>query len=171
MNRIYINNNYNNNNIFKILFCGNSFVGKTCLIKRLHTNNFHEKLSQTIGIDFTSISYNIDNKNCLLRLLDTTGQNKYSDLILQQARDVDGVVFVYDISDMNSFQEIENWQKKIQTVSKENIQFTLIGNKCDLQDRQVPKSKGLEYAESNSMNFFETSAKDGKDISKTGGLK
>ncbi|EAR88264.1 small GTPase family Rab protein (macronuclear) [Tetrahymena thermophila SB210] len=153
-----------NDNKIRILFCGNINVGKSCIIQRLITNNFIENYTPTVGVDFRSIYYQINQTKVQVNLLDIPGQDRYNALTLSQIRNVDGVVFVYDISDMDSFTDIINWQQKIQSAAHENTFQTLLGNKCDLLDRQVPFNKGLEFAESKSMNFFETSAKNGKDV-------
>lgn len=41
----------------------------------------------------------------------------------------------------------------------------IVGNKIDLEDkRTVSKQRGLEYAESKKIAFYEVSAKDGTNI-------
>ena len=46
-----------------------------------------------------------------------------------------------------------------------NILICLIGNKTDLEEkREVSYEEGKNFAEENNLLFFETSAKDGKNI-------
>ena len=68
---------------------------------------------------------------------------------------------VYDITDRQSFQDIENWLGEVRQHASPNIVKILVGNKCDLKDqRQVSYQEGKEFAESLGMQFLETSAKD-----------
>ncbi|KAL4476523.1 hypothetical protein ABPG74_010256 [Tetrahymena malaccensis] len=161
MSQVY---NNNNNNIIRILVCGNQYVGKTSLIQKLRTNDFQENYTPTVGVDFTSIKYEINQKKVQLRLFDISGQNRYLDLIPSQVRNIDGVVFIYDITDLNSFLDITMWLNKVDSAANINIFKTLIGNKCDLSNRQVPYNKGQEFSEEYNMNFFETSVRNGKDV-------
>ena len=61
---------------------------------------------------------------------------------------------VYDITDRQSFQDIENWLEEIQKHASPNVAKLLVGNKCDLEnERAVSVQEGREYAESLGMNF------------------
>ena len=40
----------------------------------------------------------------------------------------------------------------------------LLGNKCDLPDREVPYNVAMEYARSKNFGFLEVSAKTGMNI-------
>ena len=40
----------------------------------------------------------------------------------------------------------------------------LLGNKCDLPDREVPYNTAMEYARSRNFGFLEVSAKSGMNI-------
>lgn len=44
--------------------------------------------------------------------------------------------------------------------------LALVGNKCDCleSERKVPKQKANEFAKSNGMMFYETSAKTGEGV-------
>ena len=79
---------------------------------------------------------------------------------------------VYDITDDESFKEIENWKNKfMQQANVENPRkypFLLLGNKADRSnsDRKVNLNEGEMYAKNNHMEFFETSATNGQNIEK-----
>ncbi|KAL4473212.1 hypothetical protein ABPG72_015593 [Tetrahymena utriculariae] len=156
--------NDNNSNDIRILFCGNANVGKSCLIERYLSNIFLENYTPTVGIDYRAKFHIINQTKVQIKLFDIPGQNRFQDIMLSQLRKVDGVVFVYDISDMDSFLDIKHWQEKVKSTDNQNIFQLLIGNKCDKLDKQVPLSQGQEYAYDNNMNFFETSAKNGKHV-------
>ena len=48
-----------------------------------------------------------------------------------------GILLVYSIGDLASFQALENWMRQIKMHSSENVVKILIGNKCDLAERKV----------------------------------
>ena len=67
---------------------------------------------------------------------------------------------VYDITDRESFENLNSWLIEIEKNANKNVYKLLIGNKCDLEDkRNVTFQEGKDFAESNGMKFMETSAK------------
>lgn len=74
-------------------------------------------------------------------------------------------MLVYDITDSNSFQQIENWLEKVQVNCPPNVTMMLVGNKADMEaDRQVSKEEAMQYAKEKKMLFIETSAKNRTNI-------
>lgn len=74
----------------------------------------------------------------------------------------DCFLFVYSITDRNSFEEIINLKKQVENVRRStNISGILVGNKLDLlHDRQVPVSDASELADEIGCKFYEVSAAD-----------
>ena len=73
---------------------------------------------------------------------------------------------VYDITDLETFQALDTWLIEIEKNSPKDVYKVLVGNKCDMENnRRVTVNQGKEYAEQNGMKFFETSAKDSKNVS------
>jgi len=76
-----------------------------------------------------------------------------------------GCILVYDITDRQSFQDIENWLGEVRQHASPNIVKILVGNKSDLKEqRQVSYQEGKEFADSLGMQFLETSAKEKMNI-------
>jgi Ras-related protein Rab-2A len=74
-------------------------------------------------------------------------------------------IVVYDISNEITFKNVKDWIDDVRAQSPKNIYIMLVGNKNDLvEKRQVSYEKGLEYANSNNINFIETSAKTGENV-------
>lgn len=48
--------------LFKIIFIGDSNVGKTCIIHSFQSGEFRDKQHNTIGVDFTVHTMDIDGK-------------------------------------------------------------------------------------------------------------
>lgn len=71
---------------------------------------------------------------------------------------------VYDISNRDSFESIENWYNEIMD-DDNHPEVILIGNKCDLlEKRTVEFEEGVKLAENLGIPFFETSAKTSVNI-------
>ena len=67
---------------------------------------------------------------------------------------------MYDITDRDSFENLNSWLIEIEKNANKNVYKLLIGNKCDLEDkRKVTYQEGKDFATSNGMQFIETSAK------------
>ena len=67
---------------------------------------------------------------------------------------------VYDITDRESFENLNSWLIEIEKNANKNVFKILIGNKCDFEDkRKFTFQEGKDFADSNGMKFLETSAK------------
>lgn len=148
---------------YKIVVLGGGGVGKSALTIRLVTNNFLEEYDPTIEDSYRK-SVVIDEKACLLDILDTAGQEEFSSMQDQWMREGQAFLVVYSITSRTTFDEAIIMREKIlRCKEEEEPPIVLVGNKCDLEDqRQVKKSEGenlaTEWGENSS--FFETSAKE-----------
>jgi len=67
---------------------------------------------------------------------------------------------VYDITDANSFERVQNWVKELRKMLANDVVLIIVGNKVDLErNRIVNKQKAEEFASSVGAKHFETSAK------------
>jgi Ras-related protein Rab-1A len=72
---------------------------------------------------------------------------------------------VYDITDQESFNNINAWLIEIEKNANKNVYKYLVGNKSDLeQSRQISYEQGKEFAETYGMQFIETSAKTSSNV-------
>ena len=76
------------------------------------------------------------------------------------------IVFVYDITDKNSFNKLEYWVNIVEELLWENSVFGLVANKIDLltqeKGEKVESNLGKRYANDIGAVFYETSAKEDK---------
>ena len=80
-------------------------------------------------------------------------------------REIHGAALLYDITDLNSYKKLDEWLTELRDRSCSNIVTMLVGNKCDLRQKQaVATTEAIAYAAKNSMLFCETSAKDGTGV-------
>ena len=74
-------------------------------------------------------------------------------------------MMVYDITDLESFQNLGSWLIEIEKNASKNVYKILVGNKSDLEkDRKVTFEQGKEFANQNGMKFFETSVKENNNV-------
>ena len=46
-------------------------------------------------------------------------------------------MLVYDITNTKSFDNLENWLRRIQEHGKANVEKMILGNKCDLEEKRM----------------------------------
>ena len=150
---------------FKILTIGESGVGKTSILRRFVENKFLKTHLATIGIDFKTKNLNIDNQDIKLKIWDTAGQERFRNITTQYYKGADGIVLVYDVTDEASYEKIREWMEQIlSNTQKEEIGLVLLGNKCDMEPRNVTEEQGNKMAGELGINYFETSALSGQGI-------
>ena len=167
-NKTNLNNNsstFEYEYLFKILLVGNSNVGKSSLFLRFVDEIWKENFVPTIGVDFKIKSIKIDNKIIKLQIWDTAGQERFRSILSSYYKGANGILLLYDITNVNSFKSLSNWLIDIEKNSSKNVKKILIGNKCDLNElRKIPINKGKEFADTYNMKFIETSAKNNVNI-------
>ncbi|XP_054504978.2 ras-related protein Rab-44 isoform X2 [Agelaius phoeniceus] len=100
--------------LYNVLFVGDSHVGKTSFLYRLHADTFNPHLTATVGLDYQIKNLVVDNKRFALRLWDSAGQERYRSMTKQFFRKADGVVLMYDITSEYSFSDVRYWLSCIQ---------------------------------------------------------
>ena len=153
-------------NIFKILFLGESQVGKTEFISRFIDDKLTSKnLIKPIGINFRVKTINFKGKKIKLQIWDTDGQERFRNITNTFYKGAHALIFMYDVTDQNSFKNLINWIKQVEAHGEKNLVKVLVGNNCDKLDRVVTEEEGKKLAEIFSIGFFETSPKTDKNVS------
>ncbi|KAL5476215.1 hypothetical protein EMCRGX_G026131 [Ephydatia muelleri] len=150
---------------FKLVFLGEQSVGKTSLITRFMYDSFDHTYQATIGIDFLSKTMYLEDRTVRLQLWDTAGQERFRSLIPSYIRDSTVAVVVFDITNANSFHQVNKWIEDVRAERGNDVIIMLVGNKTDLQDkRQVTMEEGEKKAQELNVMFIETSAKAGYNV-------
>ena len=154
-----------NSYFIKVVFVGDSAVGKTQIFNRYVNDLFKETDVSTVGVNIANKEVNFKNKKIILQLCDTSGQGRFRDMTQNCCSNSKLIFLVYAVDDKNSFDNIQIWVEEVKTQNKD-AKFLLVGNKCDLKEKQreVTTEEAKEYAAENKMKFFEVSAKTGKGI-------
>ena len=157
------NNNIEEQISFKIITLGDSQVGKTSIIKRYLENKFTYESTLTVGFIKSKKKIILKNKmNIFLELCDTSGQERFASLSPQYVKNADAVLFVFDLNNKKSFNNIKNWMKffKDNTNSENNMPTYLIGNKKDLEKNVEDDEIEIFKDEHKDIIYKETSAKE-----------
>ena len=151
----------------QIIMIGESGVGKTSLIRRYTNNIFNSNHLETIGIEFYNREERINNKIIQIKFWDTAGQEIFHSLTKNFYRKADGIIIVYDITNKESFERVQDWIKSVydNTETYKEIQMIIVGNKIDLEEmREVRKEDGLKIGKYYEIDFFEASAKNAEGV-------
>ncbi len=145
-NTISMENTYNNNNnnekyslskqyddLFKLVIIGDSGVGKSCLLLRFADDTFTENYYSTIGVDFRFKCLEIGERKCKLQIWDTAGQERFKTVTSAYYRGADGIIIVFDQTEKDSFNNIENWIEDISRYSTDDPVKIIFANKDDIK--------------------------------------
>ena len=151
--------------LFKYIIIGDAAVGKSNLLLRYTHGQFKPEYQLTIGVEFGAKNIPINNKTYRIQIWDTAGQENFRSITRAYYKNSACALVVYDISNRESFDNINTWIEDCKSQSPQTIFMVLVGNKNDLEDkRAVTIEEGKELAEKNKMMFFETSAKTGTNV-------
>ena len=150
---------------FKLIFIGDSSVGKSCLTTKAVKNEFEDYYQATVGFEFMTFNLKLNDKIIKFQIWDTCGQEIYKSLISNFYRNSSLAVLVYSIDNKESFNHIENWLNDLKSQANEDVRIFLVGNKADLEEeRKVTKEEGEKYKLDYNLDLFmETSAKTGQN--------
>ena len=156
---------------YRLILLGDTAVGKTCLFKKLTFGVFKDKNVSTIGIDRRTFKVKCDleekdgttnSKIVQINLTDTAGQERYKSLTKSYYKSSDAAIILYDITDKQSFINIDNWIQSINAstsqIDKSTYTVFLMGTKLDLVDsgikeRQVEEDEAQAKCEENNIEW------------------
>ena len=162
---------------YKMILVGDSNAGKTSLFRKISKNVFNEKMVSTIGIDKTTLEYEINikenekevKKNIQILLFDTAGQERYLSSTKSYYKRANGVILLYSIIDKGSFDNLTKWLNEVNKVldnKKGKYLIFLIGTKYDIvkdnEDlREVTVNEASDFCDENNLLWYgEYSSKD-----------
>lgn len=107
---------------YKIVIIGNSGTGKTNISTRFARNAFNELSQATLGVEFMTKIIELSNKKKIkISLWDTAGQERYKALSKVYYKGASGAIIVYDITDPNSYVDLESWMKLLSSYVSNKI--------------------------------------------------
>jgi Ras-related protein Rab-1A len=151
--------------LYKVIIVGNSFTGKSSILLKLCDNTFKEAYLTTIGVDFKIKTIAAEGKKVKLQIWDTAGQERFHTITLSYYKKAHAVVIVFDLTDINSFNSIENWVSEAQQHAPHSAKKYLIGTKSDMIEKRVVSFEDASnMAKEFKLNYVEVSSKTGSNI-------
>ena len=149
-----------------ILLLGDSDSGKTSLLMRYVKNQYKENYISTVGLDSLVKNLIINEEDVSLHIMDTSGQERFKSLSQSYYNKVDGIIFVLDVTNRESYEGVKFWLKDALSYNKE-IVYVIVGNKIDLKNIIVVNENDIKSEEIfKDIKYFETSAKENTNVEK-----
>ncbi|OHT02301.1 small GTP-binding protein [Tritrichomonas foetus] len=152
--------------MIKVVFVGDTQVGKTCIISRLTSGSFKSTNPATIGAAFQTHVMTTPQGTVTMQIWDTAGQEKYRALAPMYYRSADVAVLCFDVTNQASYEAMEQWSNELAEKAPQRMQLIICGNKIDdIDHRVISKDAGEQHAMRHGAKaYIETSAKTGEGI-------
>nr|ADN96601.1 Rab GTPase 2-like protein [Euplotes octocarinatus] len=145
--------------LYKLIMVSENAVGKSNLLRRFTGDSFDPVHNETIGIEFGCKIVEEDGKKIKLVIWDTASQKSFRSIVRSYYRKSAGIILTYDITNQDSFDQLENRLEDVRLESPE-ASIVVCGNKSDLEtERVITAEQGMKFAENYGASFIETSAK------------
>jgi Ras-related protein Rab-1A len=156
-------------NQYKIIVVGDTGTGKSSLIVKFTDNAFTNAFNSTIGVDFRTKAFDVDDKRVRLYIWDTAGQERFRAITRSYYNTTEGIILSFDISNKETFITLPLWMEDFERYGKTNCPIILVGTKSDrLYERQVSTKDALAFVDSYipkfNIQYIETSSKNGKNV-------
>ena len=144
----------------KVILVGESATGKTSLINTSIGLEFKEVMDSTQSSSIMEKKITINDKVYSINLWDTIGQEQFRSLTKLFMKGAKIVIFVYDITRLDTFKQLDFWFENTKEVLGEKPILAVVGNKSDLYFKEaVKEEEGEAYAKEKGIPFRLTSAK------------
>lgn len=148
--------------VLKVVVAGNGNVGKTSLIRQFCEGKFEQTRVATIGVDFQTQTVDLAGQTVKLSIWDMAGQDRFEVIRAGFYRGSRAAALVYDVTEPDSLKSLVRWRDEI-LGAVENQKFVVVGNKIDLERKQVPEH-AQQFADLLKAPYIETSALDGSGV-------
>ncbi|KAH3761799.1 vacuolar biogenesis protein [Pelomyxa schiedti] len=139
-----------------MIIIGDAGVGKTSCISRYISNEFTNAYKTTVGVDFLTVKFRIQDRSLTMQVWDT--------LTVPFYRGANIVLIAYAVNDRNSFDNLPKWYNQVKLHAGGEYDLYLVGMKID-EERCVTLEEGRDFASKNGLKgHFETSAKTGVGV-------
>lgn len=151
-------------NSYKIIVIGDSGTGKSSLILQFTNNVFSNSYHSTIGVDFRTKIFQVDDNIVRLYIWDTAGQERFKSITRSYYNTAEGIILVFDITNKKSFESLPLWLNDFIYHGKTNLPIILVGTKNDKHDIRQVQIKDIDifienYIKQFNISYIETSAK------------
>ena len=118
-------------------------------------NEFKIEHQVTIGVEFGSFVFTVNEKIIKLQIWDTAGQESFRSITRIFYRGAHAAILGYAITQRDTFQNLIDWHKEARTSCSQDVLMSLIANKSDLESqRQVSFEEGLKFKKEHELLYF-----------------
>lgn len=178
--------------LFKVIILGDAATGKTSLMNNFLGEPFRDTDCPTIGVEFGSHSDGLKdimkdellekfkkyikqnpelpltiNTPCKLQIWNSSGQERFHSIITSYYRNVQGVIFVCDLTRINTLEHLTYWINDYErngTKTLKEVGACIVANKSDLTDyTEIYESDLQTLAERYQIPYFIVSSKLDRD--------
>ena len=151
--------NFDDMEEIKMILLGEAGCGKTSIISRYTLDKFDSNYFTTYSSTFLTKIFEYKGKKYNINIWDTVGQEKFRSLTKIFIKGTKICLFVYDITNKHSFEELSFWLEQAKQIADKDVVFGMAGNKNDLIGKQQVSDKdAIKFAEDNNIIFGQTSA-------------
>jgi len=154
--------------VYRLIMVGSGGVGKSALTLQYMYDEFVVDYEPTKADSYRK-AVMLDGEEVQIDILDTAGQENYAAIRDTYIRSGEAFLLVFDITDAESFQDLNELYEQILRVKNgdRNIPTILVGNKIDLAEkREVTQEEAEQKAKNWSIKYTETSAKTKYNVDK-----
>jgi len=148
--------------VHKLVFLGDSGVGKTSLVQRYVYDSLAPDIGRTIGAMLHVKSVEFEGARHKLVVWDLGGQVAFSALREQYCAQASGAFFVFDRTRVETLEHIDDWLSSLYAAAGK-VAVIVVENKIDLEsvitDEQI---QGV--LEARSLRGIQTSAVENKNV-------
>lgn len=149
----------------KMIIVGDANVGKSSIASRFQYNKFDSSYEITIGVEFFTKIIEVNEKLVKIQIWDTAGQETFDSLIRSYFRNIDGCLLTFDLTNRQSFYNIEEWMKKVKRDANRDVTFILVGNKSDnIEKRCISYEEANAFSKKYNIDYVETSALNSRNV-------
>eukprot|EP01105_Mastigella_eilhardi_P018341 TRINITY_DN4234_c0_g1_i1.p1 TRINITY_DN4234_c0_g1~~TRINITY_DN4234_c0_g1_i1.p1 ORF type:complete len:501 (+),score=83.07 TRINITY_DN4234_c0_g1_i1:606-2108(+) len=150
---------------FKVVLVGQAGGGKSSLLLRLATGEFHADLGNLPQqLDTTSVPLEVDGVKTNLLIWDACGQERFRNITSSHYRGALGALVVFNMQ--NPWEsEVRYWMGEIRRYCMDDIAIVIVASKCDLyNDHQIFHENATQFCNGYCAQFIETSALTGENV-------
>ena len=148
--------------IVKVGIVGNYNVGKSSFLDSYIDQEIKKCQLSTIGVDFRTKIIDYKDKSYKLHIWDTAGQEQFANIVRGYLREVDIIIFMYDVTNIKSFNDLPKWIDEVDFLNKNKkiIKYVVGHKKDDDKNREVNLRNVKKYCKEIGIKNSETSVND-----------
>ncbi len=150
--------------VHKLVFLGDSGVGKTSLVQRYVYDSLAPDIGRTIGAMLHVKSVDFDGSKHKLVIWDLGGQVAFSALREQYCAQASGAFFVFDRTRVETLQHVDDWLNSLYAAAGK-VAVVAVENKIDLESI-ISEEQITGILESRGLKWIRTSALENQNVNK-----